>query len=184
MTLVWPAEEYLSGYVAALKQGWSPDNVLGRAAAEEALEMVAADSAKFLASLVDKEATGDPIKLPDGSIVPRLPGYQRWIWDGEFCGVVRLRWQRGSEALPPYCLGHIGYTIVPWKRRKGYATEAVRQLLPEAKTVGLRYVEVTTDPDNPASRRVIEANGGVFIEHFTKPPQLGGGVGLRFRIIF
>jgi predicted acetyltransferase len=96
--------------------------------------------------------------------------------------VIGLRWQRGTEELPPYCLGHIGYTIVPWKRRKGYATEAVRQLLPEAKAVGLRYVEITTDHENPASRRVIEANGGAFIEEFTKPPQLGGGIGLRFRI--
>lgn len=183
MNLVWPSPEYLPGFVAALKQGWSPDNVLGRAAAEDALQEIAQDSARYLASLVDKEAKGDPIPLPDGSLVPRLPGYQRWVWDGEFCGVVGLRWDRGTEELPPYCLGHIGYTIVPCKRRKGYATEAVRRILPEAKAEGLRFVEITTDPDNLASRRVIEANGGVFIEGFTKPPQLGGGLGLRYRII-
>ncbi|MFZ5875688.1 MAG: GNAT family N-acetyltransferase [Nitrospirota bacterium] len=183
MTLVWPSAEYLSGFVAALKQGWSPDNVLGRAAAEEALKKIAENSARYLASLVDKEAKGEPIKLPDGSTVPRLPGYQRWIWDGEFCGVIGLRWQRGTEELPPYCLGHVGYSVVPWKRRRGYATEALRQLLPEAKAEGLRYVEITTDPENPASRRVIEANHGVFVEQFPIPPQLGGGVGLRYRIM-
>jgi predicted acetyltransferase len=182
VNLVWPSPEYLPGFVAALEQGWSPDNVLGRAAAEDALREIARNSARYLASLVDKEAAGDPIPLPDGSFVPRLPGYQRWVWDGEFCGAVRLRWQRGTEELPLYCLGHVGYTIVAWKRSKGYATEAVRQILPEAKAVGLRYVEITTDPDNLASRRVIEANGGVFVEEFTKPRQLGGGVGLRFRI--
>jgi predicted acetyltransferase len=50
--------------------------------------------------------------------------------------------------------------------------------------VGLSYVEITTDPDNIASRRVIEANGGILVEHFTKPPQFGCKPGLRFRITF
>ncbi len=182
MILVWPAPEYLPGYVDAIERGWSPDNLLGRAAAEEALDKIKADSAKFLASLVDKEATGDPIRLPDGSMVSRLPGYQRWLWDGEFFGVIGLRWQRGTEGLPPSCLGHIGYSVVPWKRRRGYATEALRQLLPEARAEGLRYVEITTGPENPASQRVIEANGGVLVEQFTIPSRLGGGVGRRYRI--
>jgi predicted acetyltransferase len=45
-------------------------------------------------------------------------------------------------------------------------------------------VEITTDPDNIASLRVIEANGGIFIEHFIKPQQFGSKPGLRFRIMF
>src|SRR2546430_6881442 len=35
--------------------------------------------------------------LPDGSVVPRLPGYRKWIWDGEFCGVIGFRWQPGRS---------------------------------------------------------------------------------------
>src|SRR5260370_1107296 len=88
----------------------------------EGRRRIAADGDAFLASLVDKEAAGDPITLPDGMTVPRLPGYRRWLWDGEFCGSIGLRWQRGTEALPPYCLGHIGYAVVPWKQGRGYAT--------------------------------------------------------------
>lgn len=76
----------------------------------------------------------------------------------------------------------MGYTVVPWKQRRGYATEALRLLLPEAKAEGLRHVEVTTDVGNPASQRVIEANGGVLVERFTKPPSHGGTKALRFRI--
>ena len=76
---------------------------------------------RFLASLVDREAQGDPVALPDGSTVPRLPGYQRWMWDGEFCGSIGFRWQRGTEALPPHCLGHIGYAVVPRKQNRGCA---------------------------------------------------------------
>ena len=45
--------------------------------------------------------------------------------------------------------------------------------IPETKAVGLPYVEITTDPDNIASQRVIEANGGISVEHFIKPQQLG-----------
>lgn len=44
------------------------------------------------------------------------------------------------------------------------------------------YVEITTDPDNIASQRVIESNGGMPFEHFIKPQGFGFKPGLRFRI--
>jgi predicted acetyltransferase len=182
MNLVRPAMEYLAGYVTALERGWSPDNVRGEAAAQENLERIRRDPAAFVAGLVDREAKGEPIRLPDGSTVPRLPGYARWMWDGEFCGSIGFRWQPGTEALPPHCLGHIGYSVVPWKRRRGYATQALSEILREASAEGLRYVEITTTPDNIASKRVIEANGGVFIEEFTRPAVLGGGPEVRYRV--
>jgi predicted acetyltransferase len=182
MKLVWPSREYLPSYVAALERGWSPDNVRGQIAAQEELQRIAEDADGFLASLVDREAAGDPIALRDGTTVPRLPGYRRWLWDGEFCGSIGLRWQRGTEALPPHCLGHIGYAVVPWKRRRGYATRALREVLREAKAEGLRYVEITTAPDNVASQRVIQANGGVLVEEFVTPTALGGKPELRYRV--
>jgi predicted acetyltransferase len=180
--LVWPSSEYLAGYISALEQGWSADNVRGKAAADEELAKIAADKAAFLASLVDREAKGEPVTLPDGSKVARIPGYRRWIWDGEFCGSIGFRWQHGTESLPPYCLGHIGYAVVPWKQRLGYATKALRELLADAGAEGLRYVEITTEPENIPSQRVIEANGGKLVERFTKPRQFGSTPGLRYRI--
>ena len=184
MTLVWPAREYLASYTAALERGWSPDNVRPAEAAREELDKIAADPDSFVASLVDREAKGDPIILKDGTSVPRLPGYTKWMWDGEFCGHIGARWQPGTEALPPTCLGHVGYAVVPWKRRLGYATAALREILPLLAEEGLRYVEITTDPDNMPSQRVIEANGGILVERFTKPASLGGSPGLRYRIFF
>ena len=182
MKLVWPSREYLASYVAALEQGWSPDNTRGQAAAKEELRRIAANADVFLASLIDREALGGPITLPDGSTVPRLPGYRRWMWDGEFCGSIGFRWQRGTEALPPYCLGHIGYSVVPWKQRRGYAKRALREILEDAKTEGLRYVDITTSPDNIASQRVIEANGGMLVEEFVTPVALGGKPERRYRV--
>ena len=104
------------------------------------------------------------------------------MWDGEFCGSIGFRWQPGTEALPPHCLGHIGYSVLPSKQRRGHATQALRDMLPHARAERLRYVEITTDPANVASQRVIEANGGILHERFTKPAQFGNVPGLRYRI--
>jgi len=182
MILVRPARQHLDSYADALRRGWSPDNVRGLAATEEELARIGHDPDAFVSSLVDREAKGARIVLDDGTTVPRLPGYTRWMWDGEFCGSINFRWQPGTEALPPHCLGHIGYGVVPWKRGRGYATAALQAILPEAAGDGLRYVEIMTGADNDASRRVIEKNGGVFVEEFVTLPSLGSRRELRFRI--
>lgn len=183
MDLVWPARVHLAAYTDALQRGWSADTVRGPAAAAEELARIAADPEAFLASLVDREARGGPITLPDGRQAPRLPGYRRWMWhDGQFCGSIGFRWQPGTEALPPHVLGHVGYSVVPWQQRRGHATRALALLLPEARAEGLRHLWITTDVDNPASQRVIEANGGVLHERFTLPASYGGRAGLRYRV--
>ncbi|WP_418119827.1 GNAT family N-acetyltransferase [Variovorax sp. 350MFTsu5.1] len=181
LQLVWPSREHLPSYIAALERGWSPNNLRPEAGLEE-LAQIRIDPARFLASLVDPEAKGPPVSLPDGGTVPRLPGFRRWMWDGEFCGSIQLRWQPGTNSLPAYCLGHIGYAVVPWKSGKGYAKAALRALLPEARARGLDQVEITTDLANIASQQVIRANGGVLVEEFVKLPALGGTPELRFRI--
>lgn len=180
-TLIVPSLAALPSYMAALRRGWSPDNTRTVAAAEE-LARAEADPAGFVAALDDPEARGGPVTLPDGSTVPRLPGFRRWIWDGEACGSIGFRWQPGTTALPAHVLGHIGYAVVPWKRRRGYATRALALLLDEIRPLGLGHVELTADPGNPASQRVITANGGYLVERFEKLPLYGGGETLRFRI--
>jgi predicted acetyltransferase len=112
MHLVWPAAQYLSSYTHALEQGWSPDNLRPEAAREE-LDRIASDPVRFIAEQVDREAKGRRVVLSDGSTVPRLPGYRRWLWDGEFGGVIGFRWQPGTTELPLHVLGHIGFSVVP-----------------------------------------------------------------------
>jgi predicted acetyltransferase len=183
--LVIPSESYLPEYVAALRRGWSADNIRGAEAAKEELVKIEHDPPGFIQTKADdREAKGGPVKMPDGSNVQRLPGFVRWIWDGEFCGSIGFRWQPGTPSLPPHVLGHIGFAIVPWKREKGYATKALALMLEEARVEGLPYVELTSDLENRASQKVIMANGGILIERFQKPQQYGlGQEGLRYRIM-
>jgi predicted acetyltransferase len=182
LVLLRPASALLDSYRAALEAGWSPHNLRGAAVAAEHLAAIAADPEGFLASLEQPPGRAGTVRLPDGSRVPRLPGFTRWLSDGEFCGAIHFRWQPGTEALPPHVLGHVGYTVVPWKRGRGLARRALALLLPEARARGLCHVELTTDPGNLASQRVILACGGQFVERFRAPAAYGAAEELRFRI--
>jgi predicted acetyltransferase len=176
LLLVEPASEYLAAYAEALERGWSPNNV--RDVSGEHLAAIRADGVAFIASLLSQTGT---VTLPDGTQIPKLPSRVRWMWDGAFAGQIGLRWQPGTDALPSHVLGHFGYAVVPWRRRRGYATEALRMMLDEARAVGLGSVEITADKGNIASCRVIEENGGSFVEEFVEP-RYGEDVRLRYRI--
>jgi len=58
--------------------------------------------------------------------------------------------------------GHIGYSVRPCERRKGYAYEQLRLALPRCRTLGLERVLITCMRENEASRKVILKNGGVY----------------------
>jgi RimJ/RimL family protein N-acetyltransferase len=190
MQLVRPSPTYLRGYVAALKQGWSPDTTRGPEAAVEALEKIRADPVSLFAITDDPEGLGPPWKAPDGTMYARLPGLVRWMWEDAgddasepgFAGSINLRWVKDHGPLPAHVLGHIGYAVVPWKRQRGHATQALAQMLLIARAQGMPMVEITTDTDNLPSQRVITANGGVLVEEFTKGVAWGNKPGLRFRI--
>ena len=57
--------------------------------------------------------------------------------------------------------GHIGYAVRPDFRRRGYASEILRQSLDLAKEIGLSKVLMTCNDDNIGSIKVIEKHGGV-----------------------
>ena len=185
LTLVLPSENYLASYKQALQAGWSPDNIQRAETAKKELSEIASDPKNFIARKQDdRDAKGGPVTLPDGTQVDRLPSFVRWLWDGEFCGSIGFRWKRGTANLPPHVLGHIGYSVIDCKQGRGYATKALALMLKEIKTEGLPYVELTTDPDNIPSQKVIIANKGIFIERFAKPKQYGDGkIGFRYRIM-
>ena len=98
------------------------------------------------------------INLPEN----RVPSIQFVSFDdvGRALGFLNLR-LRLNEGLLNYA-GHIGYSIRPSERGKGYAKESLRQGLQIAKEKNFKRALVTCSKENPASRAVILANGGVY----------------------
>jgi predicted acetyltransferase len=64
--------------------------------------------------------------------------------------------------------GHIGYAVRPPFRRRGYATEVLRQSLIIARSVGIERALITCDDTNPASAKTIERCGGIMHGTFTE----------------
>jgi predicted acetyltransferase len=172
LRLVAPSLEGLPQYEAALAAGWSPDTTHDVSKAQ--LAALRRNRHAFLFELTRQDGT---IFTSSGREVRRLPSRTFWLDDGEFCGVATLRFVPGSDALPDYVSGHIGYAVVPWKRRLGHATRALALLLPVAREVGLKRVEITCDDDNDPSRRVILKNGGVLIGNRLAP-------GVKTKLVF
>jgi predicted acetyltransferase len=174
LQLLNPSLDLLPGYCAALETGWSPDTT--RDVSAEQLGIFRRDPAVLIEELTQQ---GGTIKTASGAVVPKLPNRVLWLDDGEFCGSINLRYQADSDELPPHVHGHVGYAVVPWKRRRGYATAALRLLLPVAREVGLKRIQITCDEDNEPSRRVIVTNGGVLEGSFK---ELGAKPKLKFWI--
>ena len=96
--------------------------------------------------------------IPEGWVpAVQLVAFAR---DGQAVGFLNLRLRLSAYLLEEG--GHIGYSIRPSERGKGYAKEALRQGLQVAKEKNIKRALVTCSTENPASRAVILANGGQF----------------------
>ena len=96
------------------------------------------------------------INLPEGWV----PDIQLVAFsiDGQAVGFLNIRLCLNDFLLEEG--GHIGYSIRPSERGKGYAKESLRQGLQVAKGKNIKRALVTCSTENPASRAVILANGG------------------------
>jgi len=177
--LVKPNNPLLPGYECALAAGWSPETSPEpqHGVREQHLREIRAGPQGFLRRLAGTNRVVE--RLLDGTPVPPTREVVYWISDGEFSGVISLRWLGHSGELPAGVSGHVSYSVVPWKSRKGYARQALADLLQRAPCFGLKRLLITTHQDNLPSRRVIEAAGGVLAGLVSYPSQPG-----KFRLQF
>lgn len=98
--------------------------------------------------------------------------------DGAIAGMIDVRHSLATPFLQQYG-GHIGYSVRPSERRKGYATAMLQLALDFCRSIGLDAVRIGCYSDNAASIGVIIACGGALIE---EKPYLDGKDMQMYRI--
>lgn len=67
--------------------------------------------------------------------------------------------------------GHIGYSVRPSERLKGYAKEMLKMVLPFCREIGLEKVLITCIDGNIGSEKTILANGGKYESTVYEPDE-------------
>ena len=114
------------------------------------------DPYEFIRQSIERE---DPKNVP----ADRVPATQLILVrksDGRLVGMLQIR-----HSFTPYLErfgGHVGYSVLPSERRKGYAKRMLAMALPLCRELGLERVLITCLEGNEGSERTILANGGVY----------------------
>ncbi len=84
--------------------------------------------------------------------------------DDTVVGFCCLRHRLEYDDDDPEFASHIGYSVRPSERRKGYAKQQLRLVLKEAQKLGIDTVRLICSDTNTASSRTILACGGRYID--------------------
>ena len=144
----------------------------------EFANQIAAYRAEFLASGDSMDGTGalrhfenpsdwidyvnagkNPTTIEPGKVPATLYLFVRES-DKKVVGMIQIR-HYFNDYLEKYA-GHIGYSVVPSERRKGYATRMLRDALPKCRELGIEKALVCCYVENEGSRKAILHNGGVY----------------------
>ena len=101
----------------------------------------------------------NPLTVPEG----RVPSTQYMLVreeDRKIVGMIDVR-HCLNDYLEKYG-GHIGYSVAPSERRKGYADLMLKTVLPKCRELGIEKVLITCISGNEGSRKTILKNGGVY----------------------
>ena len=86
--------------------------------------------------------------------------------DLKIVGMIDIRHNLGNEFLAQYG-GHLGFSVRPSERKKGYATEILKMGIEYAKSLNIEKLMIACFSDNIPSIKTIEKCGGVL--SVTKP---------------
>ena len=89
------------------------------------------------------------------------------LLDDRLVGMIQLR-RTLNEYLQQYG-GHVEFSVLPDERGKGYATWMLRNILRYAKEYNIDRLILAVETKNTAGKRVIEKNGGVFLDKVLDP---------------
>ncbi|MBE6561722.1 MAG: GNAT family N-acetyltransferase [Ruminococcaceae bacterium] len=98
------------------------------------------------------------------SVPPHLVPATQFLFirknDDKLIGMIQIRHYL-NDFLEKFG-GHIGYSVRPSERRRGYAKEMLRMALPFCKEIGLTKILITCIDGNIGSEKTILANGGAY----------------------
>ena len=126
--------------------------------------------------------TLDPDRIPGLDYLEKYDNIHKWL---QFCESMkdRITWymsvRTGDEKIVGFCCfrhkleyddddiefaSHIGYSIRPSERGKGFAKEQLCLVLRKAKEFGIDKVRIACRDINVGSNRTILANGGNLVD--------------------
>lgn len=151
----------------------------------EYANQIAAYRAEFLASGDSMDGTGtlrrlenpldwidymnagkDPATMEPGKVPATQYIYVRES-DKKIVGMLQIRHYM-NDYLEKYA-GHIGYSVAPSERRKGYATQMLHDSLQKCRELSIEKALVCCYTENEGSRKTILHNGGVYESTIYEP---------------
>jgi predicted acetyltransferase len=157
LALIEPTEELRDEYIAFLEDFVAA----GETRMQEQLDAARRDFAAYVRLRRDWAAGRN---LRPGYV----PATEFWLVRGRTVIAGSNLRHRLTAALEDFG-GHIGYSVRPTERGKGYGTRLLALTLEKARTLGLRRVLLTCHRDNAASARVMEKNGAVLASESLSP---------------
>ena len=87
------------------------------------------------------------------------------VYNNKIIGTIQIRHYLNDSLLLHG--GHIGYSVRPSERRKGFATKMLALALDECRKLGIDRALITCDKNNIGSAKTIQKNGGILENEIT-----------------